>query len=412
MSTNRFDTPEYAFLRRCCRRELTSDHELADLLFRRPIDWPLLLAAALSNEVIPSLYFQVSAFAQNLLPQPVFAQLRELWWQSAARNLVLASELLRVLEILEHHAIRAVPFKGPALAVQAYGNVLLRDSGDLDIFVDRKDVCAACLALLSSGYVASDMQELRDASVACKRKDITLVHEETNIAVEIHWTFTSPELACRFDAHQLWTRLASISLAGKAVPAFGIEDLILVLCIHGARHCWDRLKWVADLAALLSSSSFVDWVFVVRQAEQAGCRRMLFVGLLLACDLSGAPFPMESALTAREARILDRLTAQVKRLVVTRSRRNLLEVYGFQMRIRERFRDRIPVIHAFLLGRLRPVAYRARKCSFSLSLFASGVARLFHYRSNHGFSLLRLSRSPTVKGPGPAAEIHPGPGKP
>ena len=67
-------------------------------------------------------------------------QLRERYHSNARRNLFLVSELLKLLKLLESHGIGAIAFKGPVLALYAYGNLSLRQQLDLDILVRKRDI--------------------------------------------------------------------------------------------------------------------------------------------------------------------------------------------------------------------------------------------------------------------------------
>ncbi len=84
-----------------------------------------------------------------------------------------------------------------------------------------------------------------------------------------------------------------VSLEGKMVPAFFPEDLLLILCLHGAKQCWSRLSWLCDLAELIRVYERLDWGKVLREADARGCRRMLLLGLLLAHKLLEADLPEE-----------------------------------------------------------------------------------------------------------------------
>ena len=55
---------------------------------------------------------------------------------------------------------------------------------------------------------------------------------------------------------------ASVMAKSRVVPiaghsglrTLGEEDLFTFLCVHGALHVWNRLKWLADINALLATS--------------------------------------------------------------------------------------------------------------------------------------------------------------
>ena len=83
------------------------------------------------------------------------------------------------------------------------------------------------------------------------------------------------------------------TFGGTSLRALPAEELLLVLCVHGCRHLWVRLKSVCDVAALVSREERLDWERVFREAHAAGARRMLALGLALARDLVGAVLPPE-----------------------------------------------------------------------------------------------------------------------
>jgi len=38
-----------------------------------------------------------------------------------------------------------------------------------------------------------------------------------------------------------------------------MEDELVLICIHGAKHFWERLMWIADVAALISRQTAINW---------------------------------------------------------------------------------------------------------------------------------------------------------
>src|ERR1051326_5918676 len=147
-------TPHWRFLRQlcpqtqlllcCARATMDPGHaSLTQELLNERIDWQRLLRKARQHHVLPLLCKQLSALGVAMMPEPVLKQLRTIFAANRRRNAFLAGELIRIVEIFERSGIPAIPFKGPALAVEAYGDLSLRQFGDLDIIVPKEDVARA-----------------------------------------------------------------------------------------------------------------------------------------------------------------------------------------------------------------------------------------------------------------------------
>jgi len=82
-----------------------------------------------------------------------------------------------------------------------------------------------------------------------------------------------------------------VPLDAHEAPALSVEDELVLICIHGAKHFWERLMWIADVAALVSRQTGIDWQRVADSAQAVGAERMLHTGLRLASDLLQARLP-------------------------------------------------------------------------------------------------------------------------
>jgi hypothetical protein len=71
------------------------------------------------------------------------------------------------------------------------------------------------------------------------------------------------------------------------------EETLLLLCVHGAKHLWCKLGWIADVAGLLASPEPPDLTRTFELAGRCGATRLLCMGLLLAERLAGASLPKE-----------------------------------------------------------------------------------------------------------------------
>jgi hypothetical protein len=78
----------------------------------------------------------------------------------------------------------------------------------------------------------------------------------------------------------------------------------VILCLHGAKHGWERLKWVFDIAGILRRHPDFDWAALHRLARAYGCRKMIALGLNLAAGVmqtkSASPFSGAAPAALRE----------------------------------------------------------------------------------------------------------------
>src|SRR5260370_27688151 len=90
-------------------------------------------------------------------------------------------------------------------------------------------------------------------------------------------------------------RKGRMALEGRDVPALCLEDELVLNCIHGAKHFWERLMWPADIAAIVERHPEIAWERVRQAARGVGAGRMVHVGLLLSGSLRGGAGPAELA---------------------------------------------------------------------------------------------------------------------
>jgi Uncharacterised nucleotidyltransferase len=286
-------------------------------LLRRDLDWNYLLSMAQRHRVVPSLHHHLVSVYPEAIPPQVSSRLEQLNYENTRSNLLLTGELLKLIGLLEAHGIAAVPFKGPTLALWAYGDVSRREFGDLDILVKKQQVPAVKELLLSEGFTPrpglTDAQQAAILRFDCSHN----FANEKNVWLDLHWDFVAPSASVRLDTDKLWDRLEPISVNGRELRTVSVEDLLLILCLHGFTHFWERLGWICDVAALIDSQKKIDWPMVLENADRLGSRRILSLGLYLASNLLGAPVPLEIWTTAPADPPVLALADQVQRRLFT-----------------------------------------------------------------------------------------------
>jgi hypothetical protein len=89
------------------------------------------------------------------------------------------------------------------------------------------------------------------------------VRNDGNVWVEIHWNLLA---VTPVEMEPLWARVGSTSILGTAVTTLSTADTLIYLCLHGAKHRWVRLAWLADVAALVDRSPELEWEAVFDRA--------------------------------------------------------------------------------------------------------------------------------------------------
>jgi hypothetical protein len=285
--------PEIELLLCSARRHRESKTgDRIQVLLAAPIDWRRLGKLALAHGTLPLLARWLSEERQLSVPPASLRELQAAADALAARSFSLTTELVRLVGVLEAGGIPVIPYKGPALATSLYGSLLLRPCGDLDLLVPPADVPRATEILIADGYQPKRALSPAEQG-ALLRNDYArgFVRDEGRLLLELHWGFRPRYCAFRVEIDRLWERQTAITVAGRSMRSLAPEDLLLVLCTHASWHLWARLQWIVDVAELIRAHPALGWEAVEERATRYGCRRMLWLGLLLARDLLGAPLP-------------------------------------------------------------------------------------------------------------------------
>ncbi len=320
MTGTRRDTlrPEIQLMLCCARTRLSAAYiDRIRLLVRPDLNWAAVIAAADRMGLTPLVFEHLKKF-ETRVPPLWLERLEKAFRTNATRSLYLTTELLRVLELFESRGIPAIPYKGPVLAAQAYGDLAYRQFHDIDIIVPQKSMADAHKALLASGFRArfpwpheSDMPLVRIPG------EYTYRGEDSECLLELHTEFTMRHFPVRADLDAFGQRLVNVSLGGTNVRTFCAEDALVVLCVHGAKDFWGKLSWVADLSELISSAGRVNWDLVFDSAESVNAERILLLGLSLAQDMLDTRLPVPVFERIQGDGTVGALTEQVERKLLS-----------------------------------------------------------------------------------------------
>ena len=117
------------------------------------------------------------------------------------------------------------------------------------------------------------------------------MHQTTGVQIELHWRLFGNPHAMAEDSIMAASREVFLTDTMR-LRTLGDEDLFAYLCMHGAFHWWNRLKWLADVNALLASTPEDRIELLVRAAEVRGTGRAVAQALLLCRQVLGANLPV------------------------------------------------------------------------------------------------------------------------
>lgn len=341
----------------CCARA-SMDPERAERmlnLLRGKIEWDILIAAAERHGLRPLLCWHLHSVVPELVPEDVLVELRRYFYANAAQNLQLTAELLNILALFESRDIPAIPFKGPISAISIYGNLALREFGDLDILIREESMHTAAEVLSSLGY-RPEFRVPRSQLRGHLRKECegAYIHENEN-RIDLHWRIAPSRFRFTLDIEGVWLRHQYVRLGETEVRNLSPEDTLSVLCAHGGRHLWDKLELISGVAEFTRVHQNIDWDQVVGRALEANSRRTLFLGLLLAHKVLDADLPEEILAGIEEDSAVRKLATEILIRLFKRDPNSMtpFEQCRYYSRLADRRRDRVM---AFPRTALNPTA--------------------------------------------------------
>ena len=257
------------------RRACPEFHRRADIALTPPLgpdDWRLLAATARREGVAPLLYraLNENEWLADALPD-VQADLRQTYYATTARNLLLYRELSRILTALS--PVPVVVLKGAALAATLYPSIGLRPMGDVDLLVPRGRLDQAVAAVRALGY-ARKVPERRPGLARLVTYEVNLDGgEHIHLHVELHWSLIGGEESrYRPRIDWFWEQVETADLPGvQALVLRPIAHLLYsaahLALFHGEAH--SPLRWFYDIHLLVTQEGHrIDWNELILRAQE------------------------------------------------------------------------------------------------------------------------------------------------
>ncbi|UTB33121.1 MAG: nucleotidyltransferase family protein [Methanobacterium sp. ERen5] len=263
-------------------------------LLNTKINWDYLLKIATKHKVKALLFRNLSSLDENLVPEDVLDNLESYFHENLRINLMYFGHLLKIMELFDSKNIKSIPYKGPILALNTYGNLSLREFVDLDIFVHEKDLTIANDILVLNGYVTNfQLQGFEKRIYLRLHRDILFYDTDHNVNIEIQWNFIGKSFTYNTNFFESPKNTFFSPINNKQILTLEPEDMLMILCIHASGHIWQRLSWICDVAEFINTNE-IDWNNIINKSKGMGFYRILQINVLLAIELLDLKIPIKS----------------------------------------------------------------------------------------------------------------------
>jgi hypothetical protein len=141
-------------------------------------------------------------------------------------------------------------------------------------------------------------------------------NERSGIELELHWRLTN--ISFLLNEPPDFSALQPVEMTSSAkVMTLPLPELFVYLCVHGSAHGWCRLKWLADVHALIvdKPDGLVENYYGI--AKSKGAERAMGQALLLCERIFRLRLPAGLAVELHESRAMGVL-AKIGLLCMTR----------------------------------------------------------------------------------------------
>jgi hypothetical protein len=287
--------PEAELLLTCARLQLSPEQgRRIEQLLAEDLNWSRVLDLAEVHGLWPLLFRHLGGGGRGALPRDVESQLWIHHEQVRKKNERMADELETILQLFERHGIPAMPYKGPVLAQLIYGDLALRQFGDLDLLLPVDTIPRAKALLAESGI--APMFPLAPAVEAAFLRAPAHYHwmlsrGQGDLLVELHWKTDAEFPVTPIGDSAWWNRLGTVRFRETDVLCLAPQELVLALCLHGSKHYWASLHWLVDVAEYLRQTPGLDWSWILRKADKLQAGRRLALALRLIEQFLDVPLP-------------------------------------------------------------------------------------------------------------------------
>lgn len=289
-----------AYLQDGCRallREVIGAWCRGELVHWRTLDdkgWNALVEDARRDGVSGILH----TIAPGDAPASVRDALRSDYHTQLAANMLYLERLAQIVPALKNASVRFAVVKGAALLATVYPDLGMRAMKDVDLLVHPEDANILKPVMQQLGWQEEDEDIAGKQFGERYRAETSFTRREGSLMLRVEAHLDMPGFYPRSRA-AIWQKIVSVCAAGiDEMPVLSVSAHLNYLCTHFYyHHCGQGLKWLVDVALLVSQVR--SWHDVVVDAYEFGTTRPVHLALHDVAKYLQVPVPQHIVETLR-----------------------------------------------------------------------------------------------------------------
>lgn len=173
--------------------------------------------------------------------------------QEKLKQLDAVKNFLSVTDLLTQNGISFICIKGPLLSNRIYGDPTVRLSHDIDILIETAVIEPVMKILFQNGYHLTTgsiwpLKKAQQELLIDVIHHLSFYNQQLYLCVEVHWVLMHElPISSKKQKELIAGNLTEVDFAGRNFTVLTKEFELLFLIIHGAKHGWNRLKWLVDI---------------------------------------------------------------------------------------------------------------------------------------------------------------------
>ena len=164
---------------------------------------------------------------------------------AARASLAVQKHLRNLASAFADRRVGWLLWKGPVVAIQAWGNPAMRSFDDIDIVVEPRDRARAVAAILAAGWRPRDgMSPGQQRWILGGSGAYEFERDGESPLLELHWRFASGRYPTGVRVGDAMSRAEPLVVDGLEVLVPGPADSLLLAAMHATKHGWSRAEEV------------------------------------------------------------------------------------------------------------------------------------------------------------------------